>query len=91
MTDRFNECFKVSTNAPAMVTINPDGGPSEIQICPWYLTVERGFKYVDFKSVNAVVWGGLHTIGDALSGIKNFFKRPIDAFQHFDITILHEV
>lgn len=88
ITNRWASCFDLLPPT-LMITTNPDGQHSEIQICPWFLRKARGFKYTDFKSVNAVVWGGLAKL--VMDKIADKQYTPIDAFQLFDKVLLHEV
>ncbi|KAF2111176.1 hypothetical protein BDV96DRAFT_188696 [Lophiotrema nucula] len=88
ITSRWASCFDLIEPTLA-ITTNPDRGPSEIQICPWYLSKARGVKFRDFKSINAITWGALARVSMPL--VSSFFYTPIDAFHLFDKVLLHEL
>lgn len=95
ITSKWADCFDllpptimITTN-PGQIANNPIGSLSEIQICPWFLSKERGFKFRDFKSLNALLTGSLARA--AMPLVSKALYTPIDAFSLFDKVLLHEV
>ena len=95
ITSKWADCFGVLsptlaiTTNPGQTIGNPTGSLSEIQICPWFLSKQRGFKFRDFKSANALLIGTLARA--AVPVVQKLVYAPIDAFSLFDKVLLHEV
>ncbi|KAF2271436.1 uncharacterized protein EI97DRAFT_437866 [Westerdykella ornata] len=90
ISNRFAHCLEL-TPPTAAITFNPEGQASEIQICPWFMTQVRGFKFRDLTELRAgsLTLGALAKI--SLPVISSMAYTPIDMFQVFDKVILHEL
>jgi len=80
VTSRWASCYDVKPPTLA-VTLRFPNEYNEIQLCPWYLTLERGFRLKELASGQ--------TVFSTLS--KVFLPSPVDACVLMDKVIVHEL
>ncbi|KAF2272617.1 uncharacterized protein EI97DRAFT_461869 [Westerdykella ornata] len=90
ITNRFSSCFDLTPPTLA-VTLNVPNHRTEIQICPWFMTTARGFKFRDLKELRASSWSYGVLAKILMPPISAIKYTPIDAFALMDKVILHEL
>lgn len=85
---RFANCFDFR-EPTLMITMTIQSQYSEVQICPWFLTYIRGFKYTDLSSPGASIFHMISKIAVPVLSKRDY--APIDAFCLMDKTIVHEL
>lgn len=85
---RFANCFDVKPPT-MMITFTVLTKHSEIQICPWFLSYARGYKFKDLGSLPASIYYAASKIVLPVAAKKMF--TPIDSFVLMDKTIAHEL
>ncbi|KAH7095929.1 hypothetical protein FB567DRAFT_544185 [Paraphoma chrysanthemicola] len=86
---RFANCMDLTSPALMITFTNTEFKYSEIQICPWFLSKVRGYKFKDLSSLPSAVFSLVARVAVPIAA--RVMYTPIDSFSLMDKTLVHEM